>query len=78
MAEHLEETTSSFNERIKGWLEQGAVERSAMENPLQQVESVKQAAQLLSCRPDASRNHSGSLGERSTDSPQSVRANSGQ
>ena len=28
VAEHLEETTSSFNRRITGWLEQGTVQRS--------------------------------------------------
>ena len=59
VAEHLEETTSSFNRRITGWLEQGAVQRSDMQDLLQQVESVKQLAQLLSRRSDASRNESG-------------------
>ena len=48
VVEHLEETTSSFNRRITGWLAQGAVERTDMEDLLQQVESVKQLAQLLS------------------------------
>ena len=28
VAEHLEETSSSFNRRVTGWLEQGAVQRS--------------------------------------------------
>ena len=66
VAEHLEETTSSFNRRIKGWLEQGAVQRSDLEDLLQQVESVKQLAQLLSRRSDASRNESGARGEELT------------
>ena len=56
VAEHLEETTSSFNRRIKGWLEQGTAKRSDMQDLLQQVESVKQLAQLLSRRSEASRN----------------------
>ena len=38
VAEHLEETTSSFNRRIKGWLEQGSVQRSEMQDLLQQIE----------------------------------------
>ena len=59
VAEHLEETTSSFNRRIKGWLEQGVVQRSEMQDLLQQIESVKQLAQLLSRRSEASRNQSG-------------------
>ena len=56
VVEHLEETTSSFNRRIKGWLEQSSVQHSDMGDLLQQVESVKQLAQLLSRRSDASRN----------------------
>ena len=66
VAEHLEETTSSFNRRITGWLEQGTVQRSDMQDLLQQVESVKQLAQLLSRRSDGSRNESGARGEEST------------
>ena len=66
VVEHLEETTSSFNRRITGWLEQGAVERSDMEDLLQQVESVKQLAQLLSRRSDASGHESGARGEELT------------
>ena len=69
VAEHLEETTSSFNRRITGWLEQGTVQRSDMEDLLQQVESVKQLAQLLSRRSEASRNESGARGEELTGSP---------
>ena len=38
VVEHLEETTSSFNRRIKGWLEHGSVQRSDMEDLLQQVD----------------------------------------
>ena len=62
VAEHLEETTSSFNERIKGWLEQGSIQRSDMQDLLQQVESVKQLAQLLSRQSDASGKESGAHG----------------
>ena len=69
VAEHLEETTSSFNRRITGWLKQGTVQRADMEDLLQQVEDVKQLAQLLSRRSDASRNESGVRGERLTDPP---------
>ena len=76
--EHLEEATASFDRRIKGWLKEGTAERSEIEQLLQQVESVKQVAQLLSLRSEASRNGRGSPGERSTDSPPSVRASSGQ
>ena len=77
VAEHLEETTSSFNRRIKGWLEQGSVQRSEMQDLLQQLESVKQLAQLLSRRSEASRNESGALGERLTDPPAGVGTRSG-
>ena len=74
VAEHLEETTSSFNKRITGWLEQGSVQRSDMQDLLQQVESVKQLAQLLSRRSDTSRNESGALGEELTGPPASAGA----
>ena len=67
VAEHLEETTASFDRRITGWLEQGSVQRSDMQDLLQQVESVKQLAQLLSRRSEASRNESGARGERLPD-----------
>jgi len=66
VAEHLEETTSSFNRRITGWLEQGSVQRADMQDLLQQVESVKQLAQLLSRRSEVSRNESGAFGEELT------------
>ena len=69
VAEHLEETTSSFNRRIKGWLEQGSVQRFDMEDLLQQVESVKQLGQLLSWRSEASRHEPGAPSERLTDPP---------
>ena len=72
VVEHLEETTSSFNRRITGWLEQGSVQRSDMEDLLQQVENVKQLAQLLSRRSDASRNESGAPGDRLTGPPAGV------
>ena len=77
VAEHLEETTSSFNRRIKGWLEQGAVQRSEMQDLMQQVESVKQLGQLLSRQSEASRNQSGAPGERSAGPPPGVGASSG-
>ena len=73
VAEHLEETTASFNRRIQGWLEQGSVQRSDMQDLLQQVENVKQLAQLLSRR-------SGSVpqrvqsAERTVGRPDSTRA----
>ena len=41
VVEHLEEMTSSLNRRITGWLEEGSVQRSDMEDLLQQVENVK-------------------------------------
>ena len=63
VAEHLEETTSSFNRRITGWLKHGSVRRSDMQDLLQQVEDVKQLAQLLSRRSGASRNESGARDE---------------
>ncbi len=63
VAEHLEETTSSFNRRITGWLKHGSVRRSDMQDLLQQVEDVKQLAQLLSRQSAASRNESGARGE---------------
>ena len=72
VAEHLEETTASFNRTIKGWLEQGVVERSDMQDLLQQVESVKQLGQLLSRQSEASRNQSRAHGERLTEPPPGV------
>ncbi len=63
VAEHLEETTSSLNRRITGWLKHGSVQRSDMQDLLQQVEGVKQLAQLLSRRTAASRNEPGARGE---------------
>ena len=77
VAEHLEETASSFDRRITGWLEQGTVQRSDMQDLLQQVESVKQLAQLLSRRSEASRNESGARGEESTDPPATARTRRG-
>ena len=49
-----------------------------MKDLLQQVESVKQLAQLLSWRSEASRIQSAAPGERSADSPPGVRTSSGQ
>ena len=72
VVEHLEETTSSFNKRIKAWLEQGSVQRSDMQDLLQQVEGVKQLAQLLSRRSEASLNESAALGDRLTAPPAGV------
>ena len=69
VAEHLEETASSFDRRITGWLEQGTVQRSDMQDLLQQVESVKQLAQLLSRRSDASRDEPGGRDEKLTGPP---------
>ena len=63
VAEHLEETTSSFNRRITDWLKHGSVRRSDMQDLLQQVEDVKQLAQLLSRRSAAPRNEPGARGE---------------
>ena len=74
VAEHLEETTSSFNRRINGSLDQGSAERSEKEDLLQQVESVKQLAQLLSWRSEASRKRSGLPEDWATGSPPGVRA----
>ena len=71
VAEHLEETTSSFSRRITGWLKHGSVQRSDMQDLLQQVEDVKQLAQLLSRRSEAPRNESGALGEELTGPPAS-------
>ena len=73
VAEDLEETTTSLNRRIKGWLEQGVVQRSEMHDLLRQVQSVKQLAQLLSSRSEASRNQSGAPGERLAGAPASNR-----
>ena len=69
VAEHLEETASSFDRRITGWLEQGTVQRSDMQDLLQQVESVKQLAQLLSRRSDESLDESGARDEKLTGPP---------
>ncbi|MDE2905989.1 MAG: helix-turn-helix transcriptional regulator [Acidobacteriota bacterium] len=69
VVEHLEETTAAFNKRITGWLEQGVVQRSDMQDLLQQVESVKQLAQLLSRRSEASGNEPRALGGKLTDPP---------
>ena len=77
VAEHLEETTSSFNRMITAWLEHGSVQRSEMEELLQQVEGVKQLAQLLSLRSDTSRNEFGAPGERLTHPPAGAGATRG-
>ena len=77
VAEHLEETTASFNRRIQGWLEHGSVQRADLEDLLQQVEGVKQLAQLLSRRSEASRSESGAPAERSPDPPAGVGATGG-
>jgi len=69
VAEHLEETTSSFNRRITDWLKHGSVRRSDMQELLQQVEDVKQLAQLLSRRPAAPRNEPGARGEEADRPP---------
>ena len=76
VAAHLEETTSSFNKRITGWLEHGSVRRSDLQDLLQQVEGVKQLAQLLSRRSAASRNESGAPGEE-VDRPAGGRGDEG-
>ena len=76
VAEHLEETTSSFNRRITGWLKHGSVRRSDLQELLQQVEDVKQLAQLLSRRSAASRNESGARGEEA-DRPADGRGSEG-
>lgn len=77
VAEHLEETTASLDRRIKGWLEQGVAERSEIQDLQQQVESVKQLAQLLSRRSEAFANQSIAPGERSPGSPAAAKASSG-
>ena len=42
VAEHLEETASSLDRKIKSWRKQGFIQRSEMHDLLQQVEDVKQ------------------------------------
>ena len=69
VAEHLEETASSFSRTIKGWLEQGTAGRADMEDLLQHVESEKQLGQLLSWRSEASRHEPGAPGDRLDDLP---------
>ena len=76
VAAHLEETTSSFNKRITGWLEHGSVRRSDLQDLLQQVEGVKQLAQLLSRRSAAPRNEFGAPGEE-VDRPAGGRGDEG-
>ena len=73
-AEHLEETTSLLSRRIRDWLEQGTAERADMEDLLQQVESVKQLAQILSRRSETSRHQPGAFRQQLTDPLASVRA----
>ena len=74
VAEHLEETASSLNRKIKSWLEQGVVLRPEMQELLQQVEDVKQLAQLLSRRSETSGNESGARGGELTSPPAGARA----
>ena len=60
-AEHFEETTALLSRRIGDWLEHGTAERVDMEDLLQQVESVKQLAQILSRRSETSRHQPGAF-----------------
>ena len=66
-AEHFEETTALLSRRIRDWLEQGTAERVDMEDLLQQVESVKQLAQILSRRSEASRRQPRAFRQQLTD-----------
>ena len=74
VAEHLEETASSLNRKIKSWRKQGVAGRSEMHDLLQQVEDVKQLAQLLSRRSETSGNESGARGGELTSPPAGARA----
>ena len=69
VAEHLDETASSFSRRIKGWLEQGSAGRADMEDLLQHVESEKRLGQLLSWRSEASSRERPAPGDRLADPP---------
>ena len=69
VAEHLEETASSLNRKVKSWRKQGVAGRSEMHDLLQQVEDVKQLAQLLSRRSETSGNESGARHEKFTSPP---------
>ena len=66
-AEHFEETTASLSRRIRDWLEHGTAERADMEDLLQQVESVRQLAQILSRRSETSRHQPGAFRQQLTD-----------
>ena len=74
VAEHLEETASSLDRKIKSWRKQGVAGRSEIEDLLQQVEDVKQLAQLLSRRSETSGNESGARHEKSPRPPAGARA----
>ena len=74
VAEHLEETASSLNRKVKSWRKQGVAGRSEMHDLLQQVEDVKQLAQLLSRRSETSGNESGARHEKFTSPPAGARA----
>lgn len=50
VTDHLEETAPSFNRGITGWRKQGVAGRPEIQELLQEVEDVKQLAQLLSRR----------------------------
>ena len=72
--EHLEETVPSFNRRITGWRKQGFAGRSEIQELLQQLEDVKQLAQLLYRRSKTSGNESGAPGEKSAGAPPGVQS----
>ncbi len=77
VAEHLDETASSFSLRIKGWLEQGSAGRADMEDLLQHVESEKRLGQLLSWRSEASSRERPAPGDRLADPPADAEASRG-
>ena len=59
LAEHLEKKAADFDRTIRAWLEQGTVSFFEMWRLLQEVEAVKQSAQLLSRRLGSSDNNPG-------------------
>ena len=59
LVEHLEEKAADFDRTIRAWLEQGTVSFFEMWGLLQEVEAIKQSAQLLSRRLGSSDNNPG-------------------
>ena len=61
VVEHLEAKTTAFDKKLTEWLKRGAVQRAEVQDLLQEVQEVKQLAQLLSPQPQSEASRNGPL-----------------